>query len=106
MPGICTSVTRHDVSSIRDERRNSSAESNTHAVKPIEFTRASIPARTDASSSMMDTIPLLDNPKLPTYARHGKAIGAAHPKNGCTLAQEKIKSYKSMRRKALLRSQL
>src|ERR1700678_370627 len=80
MPGICTSVTRHDESSIRDERRNSSAESNTHAVKPIELTRASIPARTDASSSMMDTILGLDNPKLPTYARHGQTTGAAQLK--------------------------
>jgi hypothetical protein len=56
IPGICTSVIRQELSSTRGERRKSSAESNAKATKPCDLRRLCIAARTDASSSTIETI--------------------------------------------------
>jgi hypothetical protein len=56
MPGICTSAIRQELSSTRGERRKSSADSNTKATKPSDLRRLCIAARTDASSSTIETI--------------------------------------------------
>jgi hypothetical protein len=60
IPGICTSVIRQELSSTRGERRKSSAESNTKATKPSDLRRLFIAARTDASSSTIETIGVFD----------------------------------------------
>jgi hypothetical protein len=60
IPGICTSVIRQELSSTRGERRNSSADSNTKATKPSDPRRLCIAARTDASSSTIETIGVFD----------------------------------------------
>src|SRR5208283_3491081 len=56
MPGICTSVIRQALSSTRGERRKSSADLNAQAMKPSDLARLSIAARTDSSSSTIETI--------------------------------------------------
>jgi hypothetical protein len=60
IPGICTSVIRQELSSTRGERRKSSADSNTKATKPSDLRRLCIAARTDASSSTIETIGVFD----------------------------------------------
>jgi hypothetical protein len=47
---------RQELSSTRGERRKSSADSNTKATKPSDLTRLCTAARTDASSSTIETI--------------------------------------------------
>src|SRR6266480_644349 len=51
MPGMATSRTRHLVSAIDLEARNSSADENARASKPNSFSKSGKDSRTDSSSS-------------------------------------------------------
>src|SRR5258708_14066128 len=51
MPGMATSRTRHLVSAIDSEARNSSADENARAWKPKSFSKSGKDSRTDSSSS-------------------------------------------------------
>src|ERR1700704_571024 len=51
MPGMATSRTRHLVSAIDSEARNSSADENVCASKPNSFSKSGKDSRTDSSSS-------------------------------------------------------
>src|SRR5438874_10111587 len=51
MPGMATSRTRHLVSAIDLEARNSSADENVCASKPNSFSKSGKDSRTDSSSS-------------------------------------------------------
>src|SRR6185295_13132071 len=51
MPGMATSRTRHLVSAIDCEARNSSADENACASKPNSFSKSGKDSRTDSSSS-------------------------------------------------------
>src|SRR5947207_2421951 len=51
MPGMATSRTRHLVSAIDSEARNSSADENACASKPNSFSKSGKDSRTDSSSS-------------------------------------------------------
>src|SRR5258707_9943788 len=51
MPGMATSRSRHLVSAIDSEARNSSADENACASKPNSFSKSGKDSRTDSSSS-------------------------------------------------------
>jgi hypothetical protein len=72
--GICTSVTRHCVSSNCGDCRNSSQDANVRARQPRDRTSLSVATLAEASSSTIEMISKLDNsqtrPRLMRYSRN------------------------------------